>query len=64
MITVCLAAKMGLASMDSVADFCLDGEIFQSQIPVPKTMPRLTEKEVKNVVTEPESPISLQRYMV
>ena len=57
-----LAAKMGLARMDSVADFNLDGEIFQSQVPVSKTMPRLTEKEVKIVVTELETPITLQRY--
>jgi hypothetical protein len=62
MITVCLAAEMGLARLDSVQDFSLDGEIFQSQVPVSKTMPKLTEKEVKIIVTEPEAQLSLQRY--
>ena len=62
MLTVSLAVKMGLARSDSVQDFSLDGEIFQSQVPVSKTMPKLTEKEVKIVVTEPEIPLSLQRY--
>jgi hypothetical protein len=66
MTSVCvnLAVKMGLARMDSVQDFSLDGEIFHSQVPAYKTMPRLTEKEVKIVITEPEAPITLQRYMV
>ena len=57
MISVCVnyAAKMGLARMDSVQDFSLAGEIFQSQVPVFKTMPKLTENEVKIVITEPEA---------
>ena len=62
MLSVCLAAKMGLARSDSVQDFSLDGEVFQSQVPVSKKMPRLTEKDVKIVVTEPETPLTLQRY--
>ena len=62
MLSVCLAAKMGLARSDSVQDFSLDGEIFQSQVPVSKKMPKLTEKEVKIAVTEPEAPLTLQRY--
>ena len=59
---MCLAARMGLARSDSVQDFSLDGEIFLSEVPVSKTMPRLTEKEVKIIVTEPEPTLSLQRY--
>ena len=62
MLTVCLTAKMGLARSDSVQDFSLAGEIFQSQVSLSKKMPKLTEKEVKIVVTEPEIPLSLQRY--
>ena len=62
MLTVCLVAKMGLARSDSVQDFSLDGEIFQSPVPLAKKMPKLTEKEVKIVVTEPETPLTLQRY--
>ena len=62
MLTVCLTAKMGLARSDSVHDFSLAGEIFQSKVPVSKTMPKLTEKEVKIVVTEPEAPLAIQRY--
>ena len=62
MLTVCLTAKMGLARSDSVQDFSLAGEIFQSQVPVSKKMPKLTEKEVNIVVTEPETPLTLQRY--
>jgi hypothetical protein len=62
MLSVCLAAKMELARSDSVHDFSLSGEIFQSPVPVSKKMPKLIDKEVRIIVTEPEAPLTLQRY--
>ena len=53
-----LAVKMG--ALDSVADFSLNGEIFQSTLPLQKTKPKLTPKDVKIVVKESGVP---QRYM-
>ena len=55
---VYLAVKMG--ALDSVADFSLNGEIFQSTLPLHKTIPKLTPKDVKIVVKESGVP---QRYM-
>ena len=51
-ITVYQAVKMGV--LDSIADFNLDGDLFQDEKPKLKKSPRLTKKEVKIVVTEPE----------
>ena len=55
---VYLVVKMG--ALDSVADFSLNGEIFQSTLPLFKPKPKLTPKDVKIVVKESEAP---QRYV-
>jgi len=50
--TVFQTVNMG--ALDSVADFSLNGEIFQAKLPLFNTAPKLTEKEVKIVVSEPD----------
>ena len=50
-----------MGALDSVADFSLNGEIFQAKLPLFNAAPKLTEKEVKIVVSEPEDEVISNR---
>ena len=42
-----------MGALDSIAEFYLNGEIFEAEEPQFKEIPKLTNKEVKIVVSEP-----------